>query len=105
MRCEAVLNETDRIAKEAISAETNEYRRALEGLHKRRLSYLNLLADGAISKMDCQAAIEQIEADQKHFTKLLEDVQYKISDVWKVTAELYWNSLKKRKNYGKKEVC
>ncbi|MBK7844488.1 MAG: recombinase family protein [Bdellovibrionales bacterium] len=34
------LNETDRIAKEAIAAEMNGYRKALEDLHKRRLSYL-----------------------------------------------------------------
>ena len=82
------LNETDRIAKEAIATEMNGYRKALEDLHKRRLSYLDLLADRVINEKDYAVKLEQIEADQKHFTKLLEDAQYKISDAWKVTAAL-----------------
>ncbi|MBK7844487.1 MAG: hypothetical protein IPJ71_12480 [Bdellovibrionales bacterium] len=55
-----------------------------------------------ISEKDYAVKLEQIEADQKHFTKLLEDAQYKISDAWKVTAETVLELAKEAKELWKK---
>ena len=81
------LNEADKLAKSTIHNEMEQYRAALKGLHDKRLRYLDLLADKQISNDDYRFKLEQLEADQKHFTLLLEQAQYKISDAWKFTAE------------------
>lgn len=81
------LNEADRLAKSTIHNEMEQYRAALKRLHDKRMSYLDLLADKQISNDDCKLALEHLEADQKHFTTLLEQAQYKISDAWKFTAQ------------------
>ncbi len=81
------LNDADDSAKEAIRREMQGFREALAKLHERQSKYLDLLAGGVIRDTDYRMKLEEIESDRRHFTNLLEDAQYKISDAWKFTAQ------------------
>jgi DNA invertase Pin-like site-specific DNA recombinase len=82
------LNDANATAKEAISREMQGFRDALKKLHEQQSRFLDLLARDVITDDECRMKLDEIERDRKHFTNLLEESQYKISDAWKMTSEM-----------------
>lgn len=95
------LIEADRLAKEAIHLEIQEYENALQSLRERRSKLIDLKLDGTIGNGDYAFKVKQIDDDMKHYMKLQEDAQYKITDAWKVTADLVLELAKEAKDLWK----
>lgn len=96
------LTEADRLAKQAIHLEIEQYETALQELHDKRSKLIDLKLDGSIGSDDYAFKMKQIDADMSHYMKLQEDAQYKITDAWKVTAEMVLELAKEAKELWKR---
>jgi hypothetical protein len=83
--------------------EIKEYERALLGLHDRRNRLIDLCTDGKISSVDYNFKSKEIDADMKHFLKLQQDAQLKITDASKETAETILEPAKQAKELWKQQ--
>jgi len=95
------LTEADRLAKLAINLEIEQYKNALQELQEKRNRLLDFKLDGSVNSDDYKHKVKQIDDDMKHYMKLQEDAQYRISDAWKVTADLVLELAKDAKELWK----
>ena len=95
------LNEADGLARKAIDAEIEQYKTALNDLQEKRSRLIDLKLEKGISMQDYEFKMRQIDDDMKHYMKLQEDAQYKITDAWKVTAETVLELAKEAKELWK----